>query len=147
MLRRPVHSATVNTPSSNLQFPLETRELDNGLRVILQPDHSSPVVAVHLMYHVGSRNELPGGTGFAHLFEHLLFQGSEHVAEAEHFRLIQEAGGTLNGSTWFDRTNYFETVPSNRLDLALWLESDRMGWFLPSITQAKLDNQRDEVKN
>ncbi|MCL7971256.1 MAG: insulinase family protein [marine benthic group bacterium] len=137
----------MNTPSSDLQFPLETRELDNGLRVILQPDHSSPVVAVHLMYHVGSRNELPGGTGFAHLFEHLLFQGSEHVAEAEHFRHIQEAGGTLNGSTWFDRTNYFETVPSNRLDLALWLESDRMGWFLPSITQAKLDNQRDVVKN
>jgi zinc protease len=99
------------------------------------------------MYHVGSRNELPGGTGFAHLFEHLLFQGSQHVAEAEHFRLIQEAGGTLNGSTWFDRTNYFETVPSHQLDLALWLESDRMGWFLPSITQAKLDNQRDVVKN
>jgi zinc protease len=99
------------------------------------------------MYHVGSKNERPGGTGFAHLFEHLLFQGSEHVAEAEHFRLIQEAGGTLNGSTWFDRTNYFETVPSHQLDLALWLEADRMGWFLPSISQAKLDNQRDVVKN
>ena len=115
--------------------------------MILQPDPSSPVVAVHVMYHVGSKNERPGGTGFAHLFEHLLFQGSEHVAEAEHFRLIQEAGGTLNGSTWFDRTNYFETVPSHQLDLALWLEADRMGWFLPSISQAKLDNQRDVVKN
>ena len=143
----PVHSATVTTPTGAIQFPFETRQLDNGLRVILQPDRSSPVVAVHAMYHVGSKNERPGGTGFAHLFEHLLFQGSEHVAEAEHFRLIQEAGGTLNGSTWFDRTNYFETVPSHQLDLALWLEADRMGWFLPSITQTKLDNQRDVVKN
>jgi zinc protease len=139
--------ATVTTPTRAIQFPFETRQLDNGLRVILQPDPSSPVVAVHVMYHVGSKNERPGGTGFAHLFEHLLFQGSEHVAEAEHFRLIQEAGGTLNGSTWFDRTNYFETVPSHQLDLALWLEADRMGWFLPSISQAKLDNQRDVVKN
>lgn len=146
-MRWPVHSATVTAPTRSIRFPFETRELDNGLRVILQPDHSSPVVAVHVMYHVGSKNEGTGGTGFAHLFEHLLFQGSQHVEEAEHFRLIQEAGGTLNGSTWFDRTNYFETVPSHQLDLALWLESDRMGWFLPSITQAKLDNQRDVVKN
>ncbi len=146
-MRWPVHSATVTTPTRTIRFPFETRELDNGLKVILQPDRSSPVVAVHVMYHVGSKNESPGGTGFAHLFEHLLFQGSEHVAEAEHFRLIQEAGGTLNGSTWFDRTNYFETLPSHRLDLALWLEADRMGWFLPSISQAKLDNQRDVVKN
>jgi zinc protease len=146
-VRWSVHSATVTTPTRAIQFPFETRQLDNGLTVILQPDRSSPVVAVHVMYHVGSKNERPGGTGFAHLFEHLLFQGSEHVAEAEHFRLIQEAGGTLNGSTWFDRTNYFETVPSHQLDLALWLEADRMGWFLPSITQAKLDNQRDVVKN
>jgi zinc protease len=137
----------VTTPTRSIRFPFEIHELDNGLRVILQPDRSSPVVAVHLMYHVGSKNERPGGTGFAHLFEHLLFQGSEHVAEAEHFRLVQEAGGTLNGSTWFDRTNYFETVPSHQLDLALWLEADRMGWFLASITQAKLDNQRDVVKN
>ncbi|MCL7960307.1 MAG: insulinase family protein [marine benthic group bacterium] len=137
----------MTTPTGTIQFPFETRQLDNGLKVILQPDRSSPVVAVHVMYHVGSKNERPGGTGFAHLFEHLLFQGSEHVAEAEHFRLIQEAGGTLNGSTWFDRTNYFETVPSHQLDLALWLEADRMGWFLPSISQAKLDNQRDVVKN
>ena len=130
-----------------VRFPFETRELENGLRVILQPDRSAPLVAVHLMYHVGSRDERAGRTGFAHLFEHLLFQGSQHVGEAEHFRLIQEAGGTLNGSTWFDRTNYFESVPSNQLELALWLEADRMGWFLPSITQAKLDNQRDVVKN
>jgi len=106
-----------------------------------------PVVAVHLMYHVGSKNERPGKTGFAHLFEHLLFQGSEHVEGTEHMRLIQDAGGSMNGSTWFDRTNYYETLPSNRLDLALWLESDRMGFFLPAISQAKLDNQRDVVKN
>jgi len=99
------------------------------------------------MYHVGSKNEHPGMTGFAHLFEHLLFQGSEHVESTSHMRFIQDAGGTMNGTTWFDRTNYFETVPSNRLDLALWLESDRMGFFLPAISQAKLDNQRDVVKN
>jgi zinc protease len=146
-VRRPVHSATVTASTNSVRFPFETTELENGLRVILQPDHSSPVVAAHVMYHVGSKNEVPGRTGFAHLFEHLLFQGSEHVAEAEHFRLVQEVGGNLNGSTWFDRTNYFETVPSHRLDLALWLEADRMGWFLPAITQAKLDNQRDVVKN
>jgi len=139
--------ATVTAPISPIRFPFETRALDNGLQVILQPERASPVVAVHLMYHVGSKDEPCGRTGFAHLFEHLLFQGSEHVAEAEHFRLIQEAGGMLNGSTWFDRTNYFETLPSNCLDLALWLEADRMGWFLSTITRAKLDNQRDVVKN
>ncbi len=122
-------------PTSPIRFAFETRALDNGLQVILQPDRASPVVSVHLMYHVGSKDEPSGRTGFAHLFEHLLFQGSEHVAETEHFRLIQEAGGTLNGSTWFDRTNYFETVPSNCLDLALWLEADRMGWFLSTITR------------
>jgi len=132
---------------STVHFPFETHTLDNGLRVILQQDRTTPVVAVHLMYHVGSKNERPGRTGFAHLFEHLLFQGSENVPRDGHFKFIQNAGGTLNGTTWFDRTNYFETVPSNELDLALWLESDRMGFFAPSITQAKLDNQRDVVKN
>jgi zinc protease len=128
-------------------FPFEERVLDNGLRIIVQSDRSAPIVAVHLMYHVGSKNETRGHTGFAHLFEHLLFQGSEHVARDGHFRLIQDAGGTLNGSTWFDRTNYYETLPSNELDLALWLESDRMGFFKPGITQEKLDNQREVVKN
>lgn len=130
-----------------VRFAYETHTLDNGLRVVLQPDRSSPLVSVHVMYHVGSADERPGRTGFAHLFEHLLFQGSAHVGEAEHFRLVQEAGGTLNGTTWFDRTNYFETVPAGRLDLALWLEADRMGWFLPAISQEKLDNQREVVKN
>jgi predicted Zn-dependent peptidase len=128
-------------------FRIEQRTLDNGLRVIVHPDDSAPLVATHLMYHVGSRNEPPGRRGFAHLFEHLLFQGSENVPEGEHFRRIQAAGGTLNGTTWFDRTNYYETLPSGDLDLALWLESDRMGFFLPAITQEKLDNQRDVVKN
>jgi zinc protease len=129
------------------RFPLFDRRLDNGLRLVVHPDPSAPVVAVHLMFHVGSRYERPGRTGFAHLFEHLLFQGSEHVEGTSHMRYVQDAGGSMNGSTWFDRTNYYETLPANRLDLALWLESDRMGFFLPAITQAKLDNQRDVVKN
>lgn len=140
--RRPILNPGAQTPT-----PVTDTRLDNGLRLIVLPDHSSPVVAVHVMYHVGSKNERPGMTGFAHLFEHLLFQGSEHVEGTSHMRLIQDAGGTMNGTTWFDRTNYFETVPCNRLDLALWLEADRMGFFLPAVSQAKLDNQRDVVKN
>jgi zinc protease len=129
------------------RFPFEERTLDNGLRVVAHRDLSTPLVAAHLMYHVGSKDEPAGRRGFAHLFEHLLFQGSLHVPEGEHFRRVQAAGGTLNGTTWFDRTNYWDTVPSGDLDLALWLESDRMGWFLPAITEAKLGNQRDVVKN
>ncbi len=134
-------------PRSAVNFEFEEHTLDNGLRVILQPDASAPLVSVHVMYHVGSKNERPGGTGFAHLFEHLLFQGSENVPREGHFKYVQDAGGTLNGTTWFDRTNYFETLPANELDLGLWLESDRMGFFKPGITQEKLDNQRDVVKN
>lgn len=139
--------ASARDPDGGVYFPYRRETLDNGLEVILHEDRSTPVVAVHLMYHVGSKDERPGRTGFAHLFEHLLFQGSENVPKGEHFRLVQNAGGTLNGSTWFDRTNYFEILPSNQLDLALWLESDRMGHFVPSITQEKLDNQRGVVKN
>lgn len=126
---------------------LETFELSNGLRVTLAPDHTVPAVSVNLWYHVGSANEREGRTGFAHLFEHMLFQGSENVAANEHFELIQRAGGTLNGSTWLDRTNYYETVPANYLELALWLEADRMGRLLPAMTQEKLDTQREVVKN
>lgn len=128
---------------------LELREhvLPNGLRVLLHPARSAPVVSLQLCYHVGSARELPGKTGFAHLFEHLLFQGSEHVASDGHFRLITQAGGTLNGNTSFDRTHYFETLPSNQLELALWLESDRMGFLLGGLDQRKLDNQRDVVRN
>jgi zinc protease len=130
-----------------VHIPLESYRLPNGLLVNLSEDHATPIVAVNLWYHVGSANERVTRTGFAHLFEHMLFQGSEHVAANEHFELIQRAGGTLNGSTWLDRTNYFETLPSNQLALALWLEADRMGSLLPAMTQDKLDTQRDVVKN
>ena len=124
-----------------------TVTMANGLRVVLAPDRSTPVVAVNLWYGVGSRNEAPGKTGFAHLFEHMMFQGSAHIPKNGHFELIEQAGGTLNATTWFDRTNYFETLPAHELELALWLESDRMGWMLPAMTQEKLENQRDVVKN
>src|SRR5215216_7897601 len=130
-----------------MQIPIETFRLDNGLLVTLSQDNTAPIVAVNLWYHVGSANEREGRTGFAHLFEHMLFQGSLHVEANEHFELVQRAGGTLNGSTWLERTNYFETVPSNQLELALWLEADRMGALLPAMTQKKLDTQRDVVKN
>jgi zinc protease len=130
-----------------MRIPIETYTLANGLRVTLSEDHTAPIVAVNLWYHVGSANERAGRTGFAHLFEHMLFQGSANVAANEHFELVQRAGGTLNGSTWLDRTNYFETVPSNQLELALWLEADRMARLLPAMTQSKLDTQRDVVKN
>ncbi|HMC23456.1 MAG TPA: pitrilysin family protein [Thermoanaerobaculia bacterium] len=125
---------------------IEDYRLPNGLRVVLNEDHSAPLVAVNLWYHVGSKNERPGRTGFAHLFEHMLFSGSEHVGNNEHFRYVQSVGGVLNGTTFFDRTNYFETLPSNYLALGLWLESDRMGFFLPALTQDKLDIQREVVK-
>jgi zinc protease len=130
-----------------LEIPFEEFRLENGLRVILSRDPTVPVVAVNLWYNVGSRNEREGRTGFAHLFEHMMFQGSANVPETAHFALIEKAGGSLNGSTWLDRTNYFETLPAHYLELALWLEADRMGWLLPAMTQEKLDNQRDVVKN
>ena len=139
--------AKIDASGAPVGFPFEDHTLDNGMRVILHQDRSTPIVAVHVMYHVGSKDERAGRTGFAHLFEHLLFQGSEHVPREGHFKYIQDAGGTLNGSTWFDRTNYYETLPSNELDLALWLESDRMGFVRAGITQEKLDNQREVVKN
>jgi predicted Zn-dependent peptidase len=130
-----------------MRIPIETVRLANGLLVTLSPDRAAPIVAVNVWYHVGSANERRGRTGFAHLFEHMLFQGSADVAANEHFEIVQRAGGTLNGSTWLDRTNYFETVPSNQLELALWLEANRMGYLLPAMTQEKLDTQRDVVKN
>jgi zinc protease len=130
-----------------MRVPIGTFRLANGLFVTLSEDHTAPIVAVNLWYHVGSANERAGRTGFAHLFEHMLFQGSAHVGANEHFEIVQRAGGTLNGSTWLDRTNYFETVPSNQLAVALWLEADRMGQLLPAMTQQKLDTQRDVVKN
>jgi predicted Zn-dependent peptidase len=130
-----------------MRIPIETFRLPNGLFVTLSEDHTAPIVAVNLWYHVGSANERLGRTGFAHLFEHMLFQGSADVGANEHFELVQRAGGTLNGSTWLERTNYFETLPSNQLELALWLEANRMGYLLPAMTQQKLDTQREVVKN
>jgi zinc protease len=137
----------LQTLTAAVRIPYQTFRLANGLFVTVSEDHTAPLVAVNLWYHVGSANERDGRTGFAHLFEHMLFQGSAHVGSNEHFELIQRAGGTLNGSTWVDRTNYYETIPSNQLGLALWLEADRMGQLLPAMTQQKLDTQRDVVKN
>lgn len=130
-----------------LKINYEKHKLANGLEVILYQDKSLPIVAVNIWYRVGSANESKGKTGFAHLFEHMMFQGSQNIPKGEHFRLIQEAGGSLNGSTSFDRTNYYETLPSNYLELALWLESDRMGFLLPALTEEKLNNQKDVVMN
>jgi len=137
--------------TSHLQQAAQTRKikftdykLPNGLRVILSVDHSAPVVAVSVTYNVGSRNERPGRTGFAHLFEHMMFQGSGNVGKGEHMLLVQDNGGTMNGTTNQDRTNYFEELPANQLDLALFLESDRMRSL--DISQANLDNQRAVVQ-
>ena len=129
------------------QIPIERHALDNGLHIILSRDPRAPMVAVNLWYDVGSKHEKPGKTGFAHLFEHMMFQGSANVEKGQHFSLIQAAGGTLNASTWLDRTNYHETLPGHELEMALWLEADRMASLLPAMTQEKLDNQRDVVKN
>jgi predicted Zn-dependent peptidase len=130
-----------------MNIPIERFAIANGLRVVLSQDRSTPVVAVNLWYNVGSRNERPGRTGFAHLFEHMMFQGSQNVPDTQHIAHVEHVGGAVNGSTWLDRTNYYETVPAHQLELALWLESDRMGFLLPAMTQEKLDNQRDVVKN
>jgi zinc protease len=136
------------TGGSRAQAPgkvgIESFSLPNGLSVHLVEDHSSQVVAVDVWYDVGSRNERPGRTGFAHLFEHMMFQGSDHVKKAEHFQYVEHAGGQLNGSTQADRTNYWDLLPSNRLNLGLWLEADRMRSL--AVTQANLDNQREAVK-
>jgi zinc protease len=126
---------------------LATHRLGNGLRVVAQRDASLPLVAVNVWYHVGSKNERRGRTGLAHLFEHMLFQGSEHVGTNDHFRYLQQVGGVANGSTWYDRTNYYETIPSDHLELALWLESDRLGFLLPALTPQKLETQRTVVMN
>jgi zinc protease len=129
-----------------MNIPFTRHTLANGLDVLVHEDHNCPIVAVNLWYHVGSKNEHPGHTGFAHLFEHLMFEGSQHHDKG-YFQPLQEAGGTLNGSTNADRTNYWEVVPTNALDLALWMESDRMGYLLPALTEARFNNQRDVVLN
>jgi predicted Zn-dependent peptidase len=121
--------------------------LPNGLRLIVAEDHLVPVAAINLWYGVGSKHEEQGKTGFAHLFEHVMFEGSAHVGKAEHIATVQAAGGVVNGSTWLDRTNYYETMPSHEVELALWLEADRMGTLLDALSQENLDNQREVVKN
>jgi len=133
--------------SSAINIPFEKHTLPNGLTVILSVDKSTPTAAVLMWYHVGSKNELPGRTGFAHLFEHVMFTGSGHVPYGLHDKLTEGVGGSNNGTTNNDRTSYFETVPSNYLESALWLESDRMGFLLDSLDIAKLNAQRDIVKN
>ena len=129
-----------------MNIPFTQHTLENGLRVIIHEDRRLPMVAVNLWYHVGSKNEHPGRTGFAHLFEHLMFEGSQHYDKG-YFHPLQEAGAALNGSTNPDRTNYWEVVPTNALDLALWMESDRMGYLLPALTMQKFETQREVVLN
>src|SRR2546421_10570959 len=145
----PAAAQTARTPepcecSPPLEVPYRQITLKNGLTVILHQDRTVPIVAVNVWYHVGSANERPGRTGFAHLFEHLMFEGSAHVKKGEHFQLISRAGGSENGSTAEDRTNYYETIPSNRLNPALWLEADRMRSL--AITDETFHNQRETVK-
>ncbi|GAA1923153.1 pitrilysin family protein [Streptomyces sodiiphilus] len=139
------HTATPQGATGGLTAT--EHRLANGLRVVLSEDHLTPVAAVCLWYDVGSRHEVPGRTGLAHLFEHLMFQGSAQVPGNGHFELVQGAGGSLNGTTSFERTNYFETMPAHQLELALWLEADRMGTLLTALDEESLENQRDVVKN
>ena len=142
---------TASAPSAASGIPRLTFEkytLPNGLDVILSQDRRIPMVAVNLWYHVGPANEEPGRTGFAHLFEHMMFQSSKHVPEDAHFKLLEAAGASdINGTTDYDRTNYFETIPANQLELALWLESDRMGYLIDKVDQPSLSNQQDVVRN
>src|SRR4026208_21949 len=139
-------SASASSDIPKIAF--EKYTLPNGLDVILSRDQRVPMVAVNLWYHVGPANEEPGRTGFAHLFEHMMFQSSKHVPPDSHFKLLEAAGASdINGTTDYDRTNYFETVPNNQLELALWLESDRMGYLLDKLDQASLSNQQDVVRN
>lgn len=137
----------VTAKPGELLISYEKWRLPNGLTIFVHEDHSDPLVHVEVTYHVGSARETPGKSGFAHFFEHMMFQGSDHVADEEHFKLVQTAGGNMNGTTNHDRTNYFETVPKNYLETALWLEADRMGYLLDAVTQKKFENQRATVKN
>ncbi|MFL5786896.1 MAG: M16 family metallopeptidase [Flavisolibacter sp.] len=137
----------VTRKGDELVIPYEKYVLPNGLTLIVHEDHSDPVVHVDVTYHVGSAREQIGKSGFAHFFEHMMFEGSDHVADKQHFKIVTDAGGTLNGSTNRDRTNYYETVPSNQLEKALWLEADRMGFLLDAVTQQKFEIQRATVKN
>ena len=137
----------VTRKGDELVIPYEKYVLPNGLTLIIHEDHSDPVAHVDVTYHVGSAREEIGKSGFAHFFEHMMFQGSDHVGDDQHFKLVTASGGTLNGSTNTDRTNYFQTVPSNQLEKMLWLEADRMGFLLDAVTQKKFENQGETVKN
>ena len=137
----------VKKVGNEIVIPYKKYQLPNGLTILIHEDHSDPICYVDVTYHVGSAREQQGRSGFAHFFEHMMFQGSKNVADEQHFKVITEAGGTLNGSTNTDRTNYFETVPSNQLEKMLWLEADRMGFLLDSVTQKKFEVQRATVKN
>ncbi len=143
----PVFVEEVVKKGNEMVIPYKRYQLSNGLNIIIHEDHSDPICYVDVTYHVGSAREQQGRSGFAHFFEHMMFQGSKHVADEQHFKIITEAGGTLNGTTNTDRTNYFETVPSNQLEKMLWLEADRMGFLLDSVTQRKFEVQRATVKN
>src|SRR5512135_488701 len=147
--QRPPSAAPPSAPpaSDAIKIPFESYKLPNGLTVILSQDRTTPTVAVSIMYHVGSKNEVPGRAGFAHLFEHIMFTGSGHVPYGLHDKLTEGVGGSNNGTTSNDRTTYFETVPSNYLESSLWIESDRMGFLLDKLDLAKLNAQRDIVKN
>jgi zinc protease len=138
---------TIGRSGEEIVIPYKKYEYPNGLTVLLHEDDSDPLVHVNITYHVGSAREEPQRSGFAHFFEHMMFQGSAHVGDEEHFKIVTEAGGSMNGSTSFDRTNYYQTVPSNQLETALWLESDRMGFLLEAVTQEKFEIQRSTVKN
>jgi zinc protease len=137
----------ITRTGTELVIPYEKYVLPNGLTLIVHEDHSDPLVHVDVTYHVGSNREQIGKSGFAHFFEHMMFEGSDHVADQQHFKTVFGAGGTMNGTTNRDRTNYFETVPSNFLEKMLWLESDRMGFLLDAVSQKKFENQRSTVKN
>ncbi|WP_278248429.1 M16 family metallopeptidase [Niastella populi] len=137
----------ITRKGSELVIPYEKYTLPNGLTLVVHEDHSDPIVQVDVTYHVGSAREQIGKSGFAHFFEHMMFQGSDHVKDEEHFKMVTDAGGTLNGSTNRDRTNYYETVPANQLEKMLWLEADRMGFLLDAVTQKKFEVQRATVKN
>jgi len=145
--QKPAQTPAPNAGADPIRIPFEQYQLPNGLTVLLSVDHTTPTVAVNMWYHVGSKNEVPGRTGFAHLFEHVMFTGSGHVPYGTHDKLTEGVGGSNNGTTSNDRTTYFETVPSNYLESALWLEADRMGFLLDTLDVAKLNAQRDIVKN
>src|SRR5678809_500882 len=146
-LSAPLLGQKKSPASDSIKIPFETYKLANGLTVILSEDHTTPTVAVDVWYHVGSKDEMPGRTGFAHLFEHVMFTGAGHTPYGVHDRYTEGVGGSNNGTTSNDRTTYYETVPSNYLETALWLESDRMGFLLDTLDLEKLNQQRDIVKN